>query len=51
MSTISIILCLTHVATDPEVEYLCSSLTWSAFWFVLGWLACICTVLLTGGRK
>lgn len=41
--------CAAHA--PAEVEYVCSSFAWSAFWFVLGWVTTVVTIILAGGRK
>lgn len=41
--------CAAH--TTAEVEYLCGSMLWSAFWLWTGWVIAMLTILLTGGRK
>lgn len=41
--------CAAHA--PAEVEYLCSSFLWSVFWFLVGWVFALCTVILTGGDK
>lgn len=48
---------ITHLAAwcaahaPAEVEYLCNTMAWSAFWLWTGWVLAMLTILLTGGRK
>jgi hypothetical protein len=48
MSPLIITLC---AQASAEVEYVCSSLAWSAGWFVIGWVVALLTVIASGGRK